>query len=81
MFIDADKQNYIHYYELGLKLLRSGGMMMIDNVLWSGRVADATNIDPDTVAIRKLNNIILNDTRVEIALLPISDGLFILRKK
>src|SRR5262245_31936986 len=74
-FIDADKSNYDKYYERALTLLRPGGMIGIDNALWSGRVADPKIKDKDTAAIRKLNQKIHGDTRVDHSLLPIGDGL------
>ncbi len=81
MFIDADKPSYDTYYEGGLKLLRSGGLMLIDNVLWDGKVADMTAIDDDTSALRALNAKIVADSRVEICMVPICDGLSMARKK
>ncbi|OGT37819.1 MAG: SAM-dependent methyltransferase [Gammaproteobacteria bacterium RIFCSPHIGHO2_12_FULL_37_14] len=81
VFIDADKQNYIAYYEKSLALLRTGGLIAIDNVLWGGRVADPTIHDTDTVIIRQLNSKILTDERVTISMLPIGDGLTLARKK
>jgi predicted O-methyltransferase YrrM len=81
VFIDADKQNYIEYYEMVLPLVRSGGYIILDNVLWSGKVADLEKNDKDTVLLRKLNDIIHVDIRVEEVLLPIRDGLMIARKK
>ena len=80
-FIDADKSNYDAYYEAALKLLRRGGLIAIDNVLWSGRVADPMRKDPDTQAIRKLNAKIHKDKRVSASLLPIGDGLTLARKR
>ncbi len=74
-FIDADKENYDGYYERALRLLRPGGLLLIDNVLWSGRVADETAADADTLAIRALNLKIHADPRVSISLLPVADGL------
>lgn len=79
-FIDADKKNYDQYYEYCLQLIRPGGLIAIDNVLWDGDVADAENDDPDTVAIRTLNNKIHTDSRVEISLVPIADGLTLARR-
>jgi predicted O-methyltransferase YrrM len=79
-FIDADKKNYDRYYEYCLQLIRPGGLIAIDNVLWDGAVADETVTDPDTVAIRALNNKIHTDQRVEISLVPIADGLTLARK-
>jgi predicted O-methyltransferase YrrM len=80
-FIDADKSNYDGYYERCLKLLRPGGVIGIDNALWSGRVADARITDKDTAAIRKLNKKIHADKRVVHSLLPIGDGLMLAWKK
>jgi len=80
-FIDADKENYSLYYEKSLSLLRKGGLIAIDNVLWGGRVADPAVSDRDTVAIRKLDMAIHNDDRVTISLLPIGDGLMLARKR
>ena len=74
-FIDADKRNYDNYYERCLTLLRSGGMVAIDNVLWSGRVADPDDMDKRTIAIRQFNQKVYQDERVEISMLPIADGL------
>jgi predicted O-methyltransferase YrrM len=79
-FIDADKINYDVYYEYCLQLIRPGGLLAIDNVLWKGAVADAAVNDDDTVAIRKLNRKIHADPRVEISLVPIADGLTLARK-
>lgn len=81
VFIDADKQNYIEYYKLILPLVRSGGYVILDNVLWSGKVAEPDKNDKDTVLLRKLNALIHEDERVEEVLLPIRDGLMIARKK
>ncbi|MFM6933971.1 MAG: O-methyltransferase [Flavobacteriales bacterium] len=81
VFIDADKQNYIAYYEMILPLVRSGGYVILDNVLWSGKVADPEKNDKDTVLLRELNARIHTDERVEEVLLPIRDGLMIARKK
>ncbi len=74
-FIDADKGNYDGYYERTLRLLRSGGLIIIDNVLWDGRVADDRVTDADTRAIRALNEKIHQDPRVTISLIPVADGL------
>lgn len=81
VFIDADKPGYDAYYEGALRLLRAGGLVGIDNTLWSGAVVDAARQDADTVAIRALNAKIRDDARVEIALLPIGDGLTLARKR
>ncbi len=80
VFIDADKQNYIAYYELVLPYVRSGGYVILDNVLWSGKVTDASKMDKDTVLLRELNLRIHEDERVEEVLLPIRDGLMVARK-
>ena len=79
-FIDADKKNYDVYYEYCLQLIRSGGLIAIDNVLWDGAVAEDANNDPETVAIRALNIKIQADPRVEMSLVPIADGLTLARK-
>jgi predicted O-methyltransferase YrrM len=78
-FIDADKGNYRGYVEGALLLVRSGGLIAIDNVLWSGRVIDASDTDEDTQAIRDLNADLATDERVDIAMVPIADGLTLLR--
>lgn len=79
-FIDADKENYPHYYERSLQLLRPGGLMVIDNTLWSGAVADPAQQDPETRAIRTLNERVHADDRVQMTLLPVADGLTLARK-
>ncbi|MFG6095351.1 hypothetical protein SPB21_08865 [Leptothoe sp. ISB3NOV94-8A] len=81
VFIDADKSNYIHYYEKSLELLRPGGLIAIDNVLWSGAVADPDIIDPDTQALRDLNQTLHQDERIELSMLPIADGLTLAMKR
>ena len=81
IFIDADKNNYFNYYELSLGLLQTNGLMIIDNMLWSGEVADLNNKDKQTETIRSLNKKILIDNRVEFSLLPLADGLSFIRKK
>ena len=80
-FIDADKINYDNYYEMCLQLLRPGGLIAIDNVLWSGDVADIRINDIDTESIRSLNKKLHKDSRVDISLLPIGDGLTLALKK
>ena len=80
-FIDADKTNYLQYYELVLALLRPGGVVLIDNVLWSGSVADSDNQEESTQAIRAINTHIHADQRVDISMLPIGDGLTLARKR
>jgi predicted O-methyltransferase YrrM len=74
-FIDADKGNYDAYYEYALKLVRRGGLIAIDNVLWQGKVIDSTDQTVDTVAIRAINQKIHDDRRVEASMVPIGDGL------
>lgn len=81
VFIDADKQNYDAYYEAALRLLRPGGLVMIDNVLWGGSVAKPDDLRPDPVALRTLNAKIHGDDRVGISLVPIGDGLTLARKR
>ena len=81
IFIDADKQNYIMYYEMALKLLKKGGLMAIDNTLWSGAVADPENMEPGTRAIRRFNEMVKLDKRVSQSLLTIGDGLTLILKE
>jgi len=81
IFIDADKQNYIKYYEMALQLLRKGGMIAIDNTLWSGAVADPENIEPGTRAIRRFNEMVKQDNRVSSSLVTIGDGLTLILKE
>jgi predicted O-methyltransferase YrrM len=78
-FIDADKTNYRGYVEAALLLVRSGGVIAIDNVLWSGRVIDPEVVDEDTQAIRDLNAALATDERVDIVMVPIADGVTLLR--
>jgi len=80
-FIDADKDNYQTYYEQCLQLLRPGGLLLVDNALWGGAVADQTNQDSSTLAIRALNAHIHQDERVSASLLPVGDGLYLVRKR
>jgi caffeoyl-CoA O-methyltransferase len=80
-FIDADKENYVGYYERALQLLRSGGLVVADNTLWSGRVADPENAEADTVALRHFNELLHADSRVDLSLVPIGDGLSLARKR
>jgi len=81
IFIDADKQNYIMYYEMALRLLKKGGMVAVDNTLWSGAVADPENTEPGTRAIRRFNDMIKQDDRVSQSLLTIGDGLTLILKE
>ena len=80
IFVDADKQNYPLYYEQSLKLLRKGGLLAVDNTLWSGSVADPENMQPGTRAIRRFNEMVKNDNRVTKSLVPIGDGLTLIVK-
>lgn len=80
-FIDADKQNYIAYYERCLRLIRLGGLIAIDNVLWDGRVADPAAQDEATTAIRAFNAHLAQDQRVSLSLIPIADGLTLAWKR
>ena len=80
-FIDADKDNYVGYYERALQLLRAGGLVVADNTLWSGRVADPENAEADTVALRHFNELLHGDSRVDLSLVPIGDGLSLARKR
>src|SRR6478752_188691 len=80
-FIDADKESYDAYYERSLSLLRPGGLIAVDNVLWSGAVAEPANQRETTLAIRALNAKIADDSRVTSSLLPIGDGLYLARKR
>ena len=81
IFIDADKNNYPNYYELSLNLIPSNGIIIIDNMLWHGDVANENKNDSQTNTIRDLNLKIQNDNRVDFSLLPLSDGLSFIRKK
>ncbi len=80
IFIDADKQNLLAYYQLGKQLLREGGCMVIDNTLWWGNVADESFDDKDTQIVRELNETIHQDQEVTLSLIPIGDGLTLVRK-
>ena len=81
VFIDADKTSYLAYYERTLALLRTGGLALVDNTLWSGRVADPEVADADTVALRHFNEVLHRDERVDLSLLPMGDGLTVARKR
>ena len=80
-FIDADKTNYDSYYEHCLELIRPGGVIAIDNILWGGKVADTSQQDDDTQAIRALNKKLGIDERIELSIVPIGDGLTLARKR
>jgi predicted O-methyltransferase YrrM len=83
IFIDADKPNYIRYYEMAIEKLNVGGYMLIDNILWSGKVVDEKELakDKDTQILHALNELVQQDERVENVLLPVRDGLMVVRKK
>lgn len=81
IFIDADKTNYCNYYELALNLLTPNGLILFDNVLWNGKVIDSSVNDGQTREIRKLNALLQQDQRVNISLLAIDDGLFLVQRK
>lgn len=81
VFIDADKPTYPIYYELAMERLQPGGLIAVDNTLWSGRVADETDRSENTESIRRFNSMVATDKRVEAVILPISDGLTLLWKK
>jgi predicted O-methyltransferase YrrM len=80
-FIDADKPSYDAYYEACLELVRPGGLIAVDNALWSGAVADPAVTDPETAALRALNAKVRDDPRVEACLLTVGDGVFLARKR
>ena len=80
-FIDADKPNYPAYYEHCLNLVRPGGLILVDNVLWGGAVADPTRTDPSTEALRALNQTMRDDSRIDFSLVPIGDGLSLARRR
>jgi predicted O-methyltransferase YrrM len=80
-FVDADKENYLGYYERCLQLVRRGGVILFDNTLWDGAVADPQQQDPETQAIRALNDTLNEDQRISLSLVPIGDGLSIARRR
>jgi len=79
VFIDADKRNYALYFDLVIDKMRSGGLILVDNVLWSGKIIDESAKDKSTQALRDFNTKVATDSRVEPLLMPIRDGLFLLR--
>mgnify|MGYP006276137705 CR=1 FL=1 len=81
VFIDADKENYLNYYNMVIKNVRKGGFIIADNVLWSGKISDSSKNDKDTVSLRNFNDTIHQDERVENVLFPVRDGLLVIRKK
>lgn len=80
-FIDADKGGYLGYYERCLALVRRGGLIVIDNTLWSGKVADPANKEVDTIALRAFNDALHHDERIDLALLPVGDGVTLALKR
>lgn len=80
-FIDADKTSYAGYYEQCLHLLRPGGLIVVDNVLWDGRVLDGASADADTRAIQAFNRALHDDARIDLSLVPVGDGLTLARKR
>lgn len=81
VFIDADKENYDQYYEQCLQLIQPNGLILLDNMLWSGKVADEQYQDKDTLALRALNSKIRDDQRVDASLIPLADGIMMARKR
>ena len=80
-FIDANKKDYDHYYERVLTLIRPGGLIVIDNVFWGGRVLDKNNNNKSTCSIRKLNKKMHHDPRVSLSMLPLNDGVTLVWKR
>lgn len=80
-FVDADKENLVAYHERALQLVRPGGAILYDNVLWGGRVIDADDATPATEGVRALNRMVAGDDRVDVAMVPIGDGLTICRRR
>ena len=80
-FVDADKTGYLDYYERLVVLLRPGGLIVVDNTLWDGEVANPANRDEDTVALREFNDALHKDPRIDLALLPVGDGLTLARRR
>ncbi len=80
-FIDADKENYETYFEQCMQLVRKGGIIVLDNVLWSGKVADPQNEETETAALRSINRMLHSDDRVDLSLIPVGDGLTLARKR
>lgn len=80
-FIDADKENYLNYFERSLQLLRPGGLIAVDNVLWSGSVADESNQESSTRALRQFNQTLHADERVSLSMIPVADGLTLAMKR
>lgn len=80
-FIDADKTNYSRYYSLCMQLLRPGGLIAFDNVLWDGNIINPAQVDADTISLREINQMVHADPAVDVSLVPIGDGLLLARKR
>ena len=80
IFIDADKESYVNYYELGIQLLKQGGLFVVDNALWGGSVADTSDQRGSTIGIRRMNDVMLKDSRIDFVILQVSDGIGIGQK-
>ena len=80
VFIDADKHNYLDYYDMVFPMVRKGGFIMADNVLWDGKVADPNISDKETTGIRRFNEFVAQDVRVDVVMLPVRDGIMLVRK-
>ena len=80
VFIDADKKNYTTYFDLVISAVKPGGYIIADNVLWSGKVIDDQYDDEDTIALRNFNDALMSDSRLDVILLPVRDGLMVARK-
>lgn len=81
IFIDADKTNYLKYYEFALQLIHPNGLIAIDNIFWEGQVINPNEVGAQIREIRKLNQLIKNDTRVNVSLIPMADGIFLVQPK
>ena len=81
IFIDADKANYLNYYEKALQLLKTNGVILVDNVFWGGAVADLAIVDEETLSIREFNSVVSRDDRVDTTMIAVGDGLMLARKR
>lgn len=81
IFVDADKEHYVEYYQACLPLLNANGLLIFDNALWSGTVIDLSNQQPATIGVRRFNDYIAKDFSVDVSLIAVGDGLFLIRKK
>ena len=80
IFIDADKEHYPDYFDLSVKKLKKGGILLADNVLWDGKVIDKSSTDDETTGIAKFNEMVMDDSRFENLILPVRDGIMVARK-